>query len=647
MASSPLLNRATLQTRDSREEQVDKKEDGGRPRHPLSHYLDIALASAFVAIPVIAIVIGLLSIISSHRTAKSEILLPSAYISQGSCSQPSFQITFSATTLTFLASLLSTFATYVAVPLMFLLSFRIARTLKSNSNGASHGLPTPYQAGLLVGLIGGSAGSLWRWACYATRSKKKRVSPLSKELTLSTFSLSCIMALGLLCQLGDAWFHKATQTILYTHIRSSTLPAQALSRTMSKACRLENSREQFMYQNREPSPMDRLPCTIASADQSYYPVNSSEGYKLAQGATGILNNITAVTTNGTTIALLLPSNPHPSLDWRAKSIGVTTQCENIAKKCNIIEGFAGLDNSEFRCPKSLGFPSDFSGKMGIYQGGSAWNWTLFPNSLPANTSKIQYNLPNPYNFVLQAVGTERLRPNLSSDPSMAVVSNSFFSNTILRCNTTIYDVIYTSINGTVEIEDLQLSNPDMSQSINGPTVFSLLSVASEQATLQSFVQSGFSYALFSSDSTKQMSQSFADAYGRVTLAFGSVALSPMETLAEQERTVSLVTCVPKAPLWTLVGLAGLYLVLALVLTVVAVHNTSTDVVDIQSQLSIHGLAARSFESAEIIDDNINRRAGNIEDRFEELRGQCESGEIARVGFTTQSDSGWEYQVTKT
>ncbi|KAE9973373.1 hypothetical protein BLS_008360 [Venturia inaequalis] len=633
MASSPLLNTTTLQTRDSGEERVEKKSAVGRARDPSAHYLEIALASAFVAIPVIAIIIGLLAIITSHRTAKSDILLPSAHTSQGSCSQPSFQITFSATTLTFLASLLSTFAAYVAVPLMFLLSFRIARSLRSRSKGIAHELPTPYQAGLLVGLIGGS---------------KKRVSPLSAELTVATCSLSCIVALGLLCQLGDAWFHKATQTILYTHIGSSASPVQAFSRTMSEACRLSYSREQFMYQNREPSLADRLPCTMASADQSYYPVNSSEGYKLAQGASGTLNNITTVLVDGTAIALMVPSNPRPSLDWRAKSIGVTTQCENIAKKCmNSAASIGGLGNSEFRCPKSLGFPSDFSGSMGIYQGGSAWNWTLFPNSLLANTSKIQYNLPNPYNFILQAVGTEQLRTSLSKDPEMVVVSNSFFSNTILRCNTTIYDVIYTSINGTVNIEDHQPSNLNMSQSINGPTIFSLLSASSKQATLQSFVQSGFSYALFSSDSVAQMSQSFANAYSRVTLAFGSVALTPVETLVEQERTESLVTCVPKAPLWTLVGLAVLYLFLALVLTIIAVRNTSADVADIQSQLSIHGLAAKSFEAADMTDDILNSGVDNhIEDRFEELHGRFGSTGVRRVGFTTRSESGWEYQVVR-
>lgn len=186
----------TVQTHTSQEESIDEKPDGRRPRDPSAHHLDITIASAFVAVPVIAIVMGLLSIINSHRTDKSDILLPSDHIQQGSCSQPSFQITFSATTLTFLASLLSTFAAYVAVPLMFLLSFRIARSLKSKSKRAPHELPTPYQTGLLVGLIGGSMGSLWSWTCYVTRSKKRRTSPQSKELRLVTCALSCIIALG-------------------------------------------------------------------------------------------------------------------------------------------------------------------------------------------------------------------------------------------------------------------------------------------------------------------------------------------------------------------------------------------------------------------------------------------------------------------
>lgn len=395
-----------------------------------------------------------------------------------------------------------------------------------------------------------------------------------------------------------------------------------------------------MIRNREPSPEDRLPCTVTSGHDSYALENPSEGYKLAHGI-GMLNNITTVSSNGTWITILVPSTPHPFLDWRAKTIGVTTQCENIASQC--INTTQSMSNSEFRCPKSLGFPSDFSGSIGIYQGGSAWNWTLFPNTLPANTTSIEYNLPNPYNFVLQAVGTEKPQDALANDTDM-MMGGFYVSNTILRCSTTIYDVVYSSINDTIIIEDHRPSNRNTSQSINGPTVFSLLPAASEQANLQSFVQSGFSYALFSSTSVKQMSQSFADSYSRVTLAFGSTALDPIETLAEQKRTVSLVTCVPKAPLWTLVSLAGLYLFLTIVLTLIAFRNTSIPVADIQSQLSIHGLTATSFESTRAPDKIID--SITIEDRFEELRGELEKKETRRVGFSNETGVGWEYVVVK-
>jgi hypothetical protein len=399
-----------------------------------------------------------------------------------------------------------------------------------------------------------------------------------------------------------------------------------------------------MIINLQPGPADRLPCTLASADQSYSLSNPSEGYKLAQGIS-LLNNITTISSSKTSISILLPSNPHPDLDWRAKTIGVTTQCENIATKCMNPSGSIGFSNQEFNCSKSVGFPSEFSGKMGIHQGGTMWNWTLFPNALPENTSSIEYNLPNPYNFVLQAVGTEKPQDKLTKDPDM-IVRDNFVSNTILKCNTTIYDVVYTSINGTITIEDHHSSNLNISQSINGPTIFSLLFAHPEQASLPSFVKSGFSTALFSSESAIEMAQRFANIYSRITLAFGSVALNPLETLVQQTRATSLVTCVPKAPLFALVGLAGLYLALAIILAVIAVRNTSGDVADIQSQLSISGLAATRFESTGSADDNSGGSGGNIEDIFEEFRGEFRKGETKRVAFTKQMGIGWEYTVVK-
>jgi hypothetical protein len=196
MASSPLLDTTIVQAHDCQND-VDDDHDVEKTNRSSAHLLDIALASAFVAIPVIGIVIGLLAIINSHRVPESDIFLLSDQLAQGSCSQPSFQIAFSATTLTFLASLLSTFAAYVAVPFMFLLSFRIARSLKQKSDEVAPDLPTPYQTSLLISLIGGNVGSLWSWTRYVTRSRRKRVSSPSNELSLATYSLSCLLALGL------------------------------------------------------------------------------------------------------------------------------------------------------------------------------------------------------------------------------------------------------------------------------------------------------------------------------------------------------------------------------------------------------------------------------------------------------------------
>lgn len=83
---------------------------------------------------------------------------------------------------------------------------------------------------------------------------------------------------------------------------------------------------------------------------------------------------------------------------------------------------------------------------------------------------------------------------LALDPDF-VDDLAYVDFNIFRCSTTVFDVVYSSTNGDITIADSQPSDLNMSQSINGPTIFSLLFAASEQANLQSFLQSGFSQAL--------------------------------------------------------------------------------------------------------------------------------------------------------
>lgn len=84
------------------------------------------------------------------------------------------------------------------------------------------------------------------------------------------------------------------------------------------------------------------------------------------------------------------------------------------------------------------------------------------------------------------------------------------------------------------------------------------------------------------------------------------------------------------------AVAGLYVILPVALTVVAVRNISGDIADIQSQLSTSGLAAASFESTDSVGEELAEKCDRNEERFEELRGEVTKGESKKVGFAIRS-----------
>ena len=111
------------------------------------------------------------------------------------------------------------------------------------------------------------------------------------------------------------------------------------------------------------------------------------------------------------------------------------------------------------------------------------------------------------------------------------------------------------------------------------------------------------------------------------------------------------SCVELAPLWSLVGLVGVYIIAAIVLATVAIMSSSgNNVRGAQLQLSVMGLAAKAFEGKR--SGPHHRSVGSTEDLFDEgaVKREARDGErqdvsrvsADRIGFRVNDAGHWVY-----
>jgi hypothetical protein len=351
-------------------------------------------------------------------------------------------------------------------------------------------------------------------------------------------------------------------------------------------------------------------------------------------------------SNGTSLALLLPANPPIEADWRAHTIGVSTQCKNILKDCIQFCSSAALTNCDFTCTAAQGYPGNLTGVLGRYVNGTTWDWTVEPNDLPPDTASIVSNAPNPYRHTTQAFAAGGLTGGLTNDSNI-VQTDFLYVYTVLQCSTAVHNVTYRSVGGNITIENTMLSSTEVSQNVNGPMVF-MHSRDRGTPGIGSIMRTEFASALFAANSAAELEQQFADAHSRVTLSFGASALENVRTLDYQVRNQRLLACVPQAPLWVLILLAMIIVLAAMSLTVLALLALDEDVADVQAKLSVAGLAATCFEDipSDDIDGSVKSRSPvEVDQLFAEYHGAKagKDGGIRRVGFERKR-VGWLYSM---
>lgn len=135
----------------------------GATRRRISGALtDILMALMVLSVPMLALSAVLLTLIFKHRVSSESPSLDTSIDQTMSLDDNAYYINYNATRLITVASWSSTVAPLLPSFVMTLLSFPIAkRVLEMSVAERKEGLATPYQTSLLLGLYGGSIGSLW------------------------------------------------------------------------------------------------------------------------------------------------------------------------------------------------------------------------------------------------------------------------------------------------------------------------------------------------------------------------------------------------------------------------------------------------------------------------------------------------------
>ncbi|KAF2794006.1 hypothetical protein K505DRAFT_325045 [Melanomma pulvis-pyrius CBS 109.77] len=214
------------------------------------HMRKIIFTCGLVLLPMLAFTLTIVGLVFSHSIKQGsdcahEDLCPPSIPTNFTSGHNNlnYYVDFSATQLTFLASLSSTISFSLVSVLMALYAYSIAsELLRMSQTQDQHGdLPTPYQTSMLVRVLNAELLSLWELgAVEGLRAVfKMRISTWRSDLkaprllrrTLVVF-VSCLVA-SLLIQAADTYLHISTTAISMIRRSPETADTYLFSRAGS------------------------------------------------------------------------------------------------------------------------------------------------------------------------------------------------------------------------------------------------------------------------------------------------------------------------------------------------------------------------------------------------------------------------------
>ena len=359
-------------------------------------------------------------------------------------------------------------------------------------------------------------------------------------------------------------------------------------------------------------------------------MGASEAYATVNNVSST-NQISSFTNNGIEYAVLLPASVSRSTDFRAATFALSTQCTPVSRSCNLkglygsstpfncSTGFYGdatilkQFSSARRASSPVGYVllSEWEGKSNITSNSKDMNPFFVGTWANVDT---QGSLPGAPNSSVQ----------LSDDPEIITPVHGG-SAWVLKCNTSVYDLVYTYRNGTVTDPLLSLANASTGGLIAAPMndnfPLSNLEIAAKVASFSS--------------SAQQLADKWANSYSEIALGLSAGVMTSKRSDMEHRRTPILVARIPKAPLFTLVTLNLVYVTIGLGLALYAAlaSDFAGGSGAMRQRLTIQGLVAECFEDSRRAPQGWNE----VERLFAENDGKGLSG---RVAAEEGENGGW-------
>ncbi|KAK0127663.1 hypothetical protein ONS96_007184 [Cadophora gregata f. sp. sojae] len=571
---------------------------------------DILFAFSLMTIPMSIFSALLLGLIFYFKVTPNDSASPDFRLGQPSQDSVIY-VDISATTLTTVASWSSTIAPILVGCAITLISYPVAKQiLRAGQSGKTDRLPTPFQLSLMLKMItSGSPRALWNWWQYIWGWRGKKESQ-GRPMRLMTSVLILALFLSILVFAADTWFHFTTKTINLTQFYPVT---SALNTSVGLIPTCIDVNE-----------TTSLGCTADRAAANWFLMNGLDALSVM---TNISTTMRINTLSSANDIFTYVGNPPKSalnpVDYMSHTWGITTKCAPVTTQCVDPERIAG-SHFPYKCPFAMeGIMNTDSNTASINQ----YKMNYFTNSTGESNSTLSTNLANPYYFATIAAVNQNFGHGpafTAGDPE--VLSTVHGADIIgLFCNTTVYDVEYTSINGTVTRFNATPANSTLTNIIQGSQQYTKVGDPS-------LIQGASTGALLST-SAQGIADYFALTYSQIALGVATAAFTPQPAIQAQRRENMLVAKVPIAPLACLL-IANLSLaLLGIILVVIAAIAAKGETREVQARLSVVGLVAAHFEGR-----RAERGVEKVEDLFEERGGINGSG--PRVGVVRTEGGGW-------
>lgn len=358
------------------------------------------------------------------------------------------------------------------------------------------------------------------------------------------------------------------------------------------------------------------PCTLKIGGTAVFLVNGSQSIQVLNNVSDSMIVYTYDNTPYTYLGVP-PSETLSQRDYTATTFGMQTQCMPVSTACNLTR-YDGA-STPFHC--SDAFSGDVTQDL--------YNWYMeYLADGAMSSNETDYGVQNPYFFGLAALVNPEGGSTLNESVDEIVQPMHGGIAFVLNCSTTVYNIEYDSVNGTVTRFAKTPSNDSVANIWQGANAYTSGGIGTPN------LQQAASLAAFS-NSAQELADKMALAYSKTALAIGAEAVVPKPALAAQERESFLVSRVPKAPLFTLVLANLLFAVLGVVLTVVALATSGGEVREVQARMTLVGLVADRFEGS---------RGRNGVEEIKELFEETEGKGSLRVGIDYAEGSGYSYRV---